>query len=579
MLICIGIVPGRAEKRVALVIGNGTYSKVGQLPNPANDAGAIAALLRNAGFDVVQSQTNLDLSSMRRALRDFASAVRDADVVVIFYAGHGIEVNGVNYLIPVDAVLERDIDVEDETISLDRVNQIIEPAKRLRVVILDACRDNPFASGMKRTVGKRSIGRGLARVDVPTADTLIAFAAKAGSTAADGSGPNSPYTTALLEYLVTPGLDVRLVLGRVRDQVLASTGGKQEPFVYGSLGGAEISLVPAAKPAPAPHPTSEAAQSWAVIKDTTDIQVLEAFIKRYGDSFYADIARARLAKVAPPVLVGPCGVATTVSLSSRSAKPLSAGEECALKPKDVFRECDKCPEMVVVPTGSFTMGSPASEGNGDEGPQHAVTFEKQLAVGRFAVTFDEWDACAADGGCNGYEAMDQGWGRGRRPVINVSWDDASAYAAWLSRKTGKTYRLLSEAEREYVARAGTTTPFWLGASIATSQANYDGTVAYGNESTGEHRGKTLPVGSFQPNDWGLYQVLGNVWEWVADCYHDSYTGAPTDGSAWTSAECSFRVLRGGSWNSSARDLRSANRYWYATDVRRADGGLRLARTL
>jgi uncharacterized caspase-like protein len=170
---------------VALVIGNGTYGKVPQLVNPASDASAMAALLRNAGFDVVQAKTNLDLVSLRRALRDFIDEVRDADVVVVFYAGHGIEVNGSNYLIPIDAVLERDIDVEDETVSLDRVNQFIEPAKRLRVVILDACRDNPFASRMKRTLGNRSIGRGLGRVDVLTADTLVGFAAKAGSTASD----------------------------------------------------------------------------------------------------------------------------------------------------------------------------------------------------------------------------------------------------------------------------------------------------------------------------------------------------------------------------------------------------------
>jgi hypothetical protein len=299
---------------VALVVGNSTYSKVPRLPNPANDAGAIAALLRNAGFDVVQTKTNLDLASLRRALRDFADAVRDADVAVVFYAGHGIEVNGTNYLIPVDAVLERDIDVEDETVSLDRVSQIIEAAKRLRVVILDACRDNPFASGMKRTVANRSIGRGLGRVDVLTADTLVAFAARAGSTASDGSGPNSPYTTALLQHLVTPGLDVRLALGRVRDQVLSSTGGRQEPFVYGSLGGAEISLVPGATASPAspgntPQP-SEAERAWAMAQSTNSIPVLEEFIRHYGDSFYAALARVRLddlrksqkTVLAPPVL-------------------------------------------------------------------------------------------------------------------------------------------------------------------------------------------------------------------------------------------------------------------------------------
>src|SRR5262249_32978228 len=150
---------------------------VPQLPNPANDADAIAALFRKADFDVVQAKTNLDLTSMRRALRDFAEAVRDTDVVVVFFAGHGIEVNGTNYLIPTDAVLERDTDVEDEAISLDRISRMIEPVRRLRVIILDACRDNPFVAKMKHTMGSRSIERGLGRVDVLTADTLVGFAA------------------------------------------------------------------------------------------------------------------------------------------------------------------------------------------------------------------------------------------------------------------------------------------------------------------------------------------------------------------------------------------------------------------
>src|SRR5262249_37660295 len=143
------------------------------------------------------------------------------------------------------------------------------------------------------------------------------------------------------------------------------------------------------------------------------------------------------------------------------ASPLSLEQERKLQPKDSFKECGACPEMVVMPAGSFMMGSPANEAKreGDEGPQHRVSFAKAFAVGRFAVTFDEWDACVADRGCSGYRPSDQNWGRGRRPVIHVSWDDAQAYVSWVSRKTGKTYRLLSEAEREYVTRAGTSTPF------------------------------------------------------------------------------------------------------------------------
>jgi formylglycine-generating enzyme required for sulfatase activity len=237
--------------------------------------------------------------------------------------------------------------------------------------------------------------------------------------------------------------------------------------------------------------------------------------------------------------------------------------------------------MVVVPAGSFTMGSPASEAGryDDEGPQHLVSIMKPFAAGKFAVTFDEWDAWVADDGCNGYKPSDQGWGRGRRPVINVSWSDATAYAGWLSRKTSKTYRLLSEAEREYVTRAGTTTPFWWGTSISPQQANYDGTSIYGNGPKGEYRQRTVPVDSFAPNPWGLYQVHGNVWEWTQDCWNASYTGAPSDGSAWTTGDCSRGVVRGGSWIYSPQLLRSAVRNGVTPDNRGNNLGFRVGRTL
>ena len=181
----------------------------------------------------------------RRALRDFADRARDADIAVVYYAGHGIEVDGANYLIPVDAKLERDTDVYDEALSLDRVLVAIEPAKQLRLVILDACRDNPFSKTMKRTIASRAIGQGLAKVEPTSPNTLIAYSAKAGSTAADGDGKNSPFTPALAKHLATPGLDVRRAFGFVRDDVLKNTGNRQEPFVYGSLGGDDVPLVPA----------------------------------------------------------------------------------------------------------------------------------------------------------------------------------------------------------------------------------------------------------------------------------------------------------------------------------------------
>jgi formylglycine-generating enzyme required for sulfatase activity len=193
------------------------------------------------------------------------------------------------------------------------------------------------------------------------------------------------------------------------------------------------------------------------------------------------------------------------------------------------------------------------------------------------VTFTEWEACRADGGCNGYEPSDEGWGRGRRPVINVNWDDAKAYAAWVSRKTGKTYRLLSEAEREYAARAGTTTAFWWGPSISMSQVNYDGPA----DGTQKSRGKTVPVDSFEPNPWGLYNMNGNVSEWTEDCWHDSYRGAPSDGSAWTTTcDEGGLVTRGGDWGSLWHGVRAASRHARAnTDKKVWFFGFRLARTL
>src|SRR4051794_1042994 len=244
--------PALAEKRVALVLGNSNYQNVAPLANPVNDSSKIAATLKDAGFDVVDSRRDLAAAETRRALRDFADRARDADIAVVYYAGHGIEVDGGNYLIPVDARLERDTDIYDEGLSLDRILIAIEPAKKLRLVILDACRDNPFARTMKRTVATRAVGQGLAKVEPTSPNVLIAYSAKAGSTAADGDGTNSPFTIALAHHLTTPGLDVRRAFGFVRDEVLKTTANRQEPFVYGSLGGDDVPLVPApARPVPA----------------------------------------------------------------------------------------------------------------------------------------------------------------------------------------------------------------------------------------------------------------------------------------------------------------------------------------
>jgi uncharacterized caspase-like protein len=296
--------PAHAEKRVALVLGNSAYRNVPPLPNPVNDGAMIAATLKNAGFDVVDSRSDLPALEMRRALRDFTDAARDADIVVIYYAGHGMEVDGTNYLIPVDAKLERDTDVYDEALSLDRILVAAEPAKQLRLVILDACRDNPFAKNMKKTVALRAIGRGLAKIEPTSPNTLIAYSAKAGSTALDGDAKNSPFTIALAKHLTTPGLDVRRAFGFVRDDVLKETGNRQEPFVYGSLGGDDVPLVPAparaATPAsePAPNPQADARRDYELALQIGNRAAFGAFLAQYPDGFYASLAKLQLEKIA-----------------------------------------------------------------------------------------------------------------------------------------------------------------------------------------------------------------------------------------------------------------------------------------
>jgi uncharacterized caspase-like protein len=290
-----------ADKRAALVIGNSNYQHVPRLSNPANDAEAVGVLFKSAGFDLVETAENLGVNELRRAVRDFSDATHNADIAVIYYAGHGMEVGGINYLVPVDASLRRDIDVEDEAVSLDRLLQVMESAKRLRLVILDACRDNPFVKSMTRTMASRAIGRGLARVEPTTSDTLVAFAAKAGLTAADGDGAHSPFTRALLKNLVTPGLDIRLAFGRVRDDVMKATSNGQEPFVYGSLGGTTVTLASLtteerSNALPQVDADAPAARDYEAAVKVGTKEAWDSFLQKYPSGFYGDLARIERAK-------------------------------------------------------------------------------------------------------------------------------------------------------------------------------------------------------------------------------------------------------------------------------------------
>ncbi len=348
-----------AEKRVALVIGNANYINAAKLPNPVNDANAVGAMLENAGF-TVETRTDLGNMEMRRVIRDFSEQARDADIAVVYYAGHGLEVDGTNFLVPADAKLQRDTDVEDEAIALDRVLKLIEPARRLRLVILDACRDNPFLRTMARTMTTRSIGRGLARIDLgATFNTLVAYAAQAGATAADGDGENSPFTAALLKHLTVPGVDLRMAFGDVTADVLNATKHQQVPSLYGSLvGGGIISLVPganvggdqmAAPAAPPPVASPTSLEPWRAYDLTVQVGTVEAwdaFLRTYKTGFYANLGRAQRAKllastttaappvpVAAPAAVPPLAPAPPPAAASAPVEPPKGPELASIPPE------------------------------------------------------------------------------------------------------------------------------------------------------------------------------------------------------------------------------------------------------
>ena len=332
--------------------------------------------------------------------------------------------------------------------------------------------------------------------------------------------------------------------------------------------------------APQDTALARAETQWAAVRDSRNAAAARAYIEEYGGvegaGVWVRLAESLLMELGREERAEAARKEREAAEQRRAAEAKAERERLVQeeaerqRPGRRFRDCDECPQMVVIPAGSFLMGSPESEEGrlNDEGPQHRVEIREAFAAGVYEVTFEEWDACMLDGGCGGYRPDDEGWGRGRRPAINVSWEDAQAYVHWLSRKTGEEYRLLSEAEWEYAARGGTTTRYSFGDEITPSDVNYDWNIR-----------KTQQVGSYRANGFGLYDVHGNAREWVQDCWNERYAGAPTDGSAWGGGDCSRRVLRGGSWSFSSRYLRSAIREWSQTGGRNGLDGFRVARTL
>ncbi len=567
-----------AEKRVALVVGNSKYL-LAPLTNPANDADDITAALQRLQFDVTERK-DLSVREFDQTVDTFIPKAEGADVALFFFSGHGLQIDKRGYLAPVDVKVETESGALRELVAIQEVVSRVENVARVSVIVLDACRDSPLQERMRRIAVEKNRevfpSKGLPPLSVVGSNTLIVYATVPGATASDGQGRNSPFTSSLLKHVETPGLEIELLFKRVTADVLNTTGGKQQPERLSRLQN-ELMLVPqalAATPPPIPPRSRDASSSsWA---PWATGQRPEA----------SKPGKTQQTAIAAPQKPG-SGLPPQDACEDALLVSVAVGNKPCIKPGSgqSFKDCPECPEMVIVPSGSSTMGSPGNEPGHTpaEEPQHLVTFSKPFAVGKFAVTFSEWDACLADGGCGTYSPPDYGWRGGDLavPVINVTWKEAKEFTAWLSKKTGQSYRLLSEAEREYVTRAGTTAPFWWGSSITPEQANYYGSAPpyEGGGSRGKYRQRTVPVSSFQPNPWGLYQVHGNAWEWVEDCWHDNYQEAPADGSAWTSGTCEKRVARGGSLDDIPQYLRAAQRGASTPDFQHFDLGFRVARTL
>jgi formylglycine-generating enzyme required for sulfatase activity len=533
-------------KRVALVIGNGSYT-LSPVGTAIADAKSIADLLRDGGFDVVyvQDARRTDIES---AIKQFSQKLERGATAVVYFAGHAVQNQDRNFLLPVDATISSDADVRSNTVDVDLIlDPLIVARPKGAVIILDAARRNPW---QQKTSARTN---GLANLN-PIQGITQAYPAAPGQTIEDQKGPPGLFASEFVRAAKVPDRTFRDAFRQTRAAVAKASRNKQVPWEI-SLDTADFVVKPhAERAALASRGVSRANPTdpvelgfWDTIKNSDSAANFQVYLDAYPNGTFANTARARLQSISP----------------SNSSKLPAAAEV----PASTIRDCPQCPELVLIPSGSFNMGS--IEVFDFEGPVHQVAIRKPFYIGRYEVTYEEWDACVVDRGCT-YRPDDGGTGRGRRPVTNVDWNDAKTYIAWLSQKTGKTYRLPTESEWEYAARAATTSAYPWGRSLDKDRANCSG-------CTSDPRNKTIDVGSFKPNAFGVYDMAGNAAEWVEDCWSEGYRGAPADGSASIKPGCRERVLRGGSFNNDPKYLRSAARFRYDYNVRYPSNGFRVVR--
>lgn len=630
-----------AQSRVALVLGNGAYVHAPGLPNPTADATGVGAALERLGFEVLL-RTDQTAAGMRAAVRDFSIAMEGAELALFFYAGHGIQVGGRNYLIPIDANVEREADVDLSTIPLDLILAQMDRSSATRVVFLDACRNNPFESRLARSMGQTravgTLGNGLAPIETD-GGTFVGYATDPGEVAFDGTGRHSPFTASLLQHIEQPGLEINSLMTRVRADVFRNTERQQRPWSSSSLLN-EVYLAPASptpEPEPAPAPAQERPldprlielAAWEQVQSLGTADAYRVYLETFPDGLFREMAQAQLNALTGTAAPEPDTEVAAVVPPPAPQEPITRSEPPvpALRPTarppapeaiadpapeperarptlklvtPLNEGCPACPRTLLIPGGATMLGSDFSSAERPRTPQTIAPFylsAAEITVGEMR-RFEEATGQRIRGSCfvwtqsgrlrsrdgayygaPGYDVTDE------HPASCISWDDAQAYVDWLNTEDPRGgWRLPSEAEFEYATRAGTDTsyPWEGGAGALCRQANGAGAESmfrHRNRACDDGHATPVPANVFPANAFGLVHMIGNLWEWTADCWNGSHRGAAADGAARTSGTCGSRVLRGGSWDDPAENLRAAYRVGIPKTRRQANVGFRVARDI
>ena len=661
--------PVTIAPRVALVVGNTRYHS-NPLRTSSADANAIAGLLRDRGFDVMQLE-NASFEILEQALLELNARLGETGTGLFYFAGHGLQTAESVLLLPVDTDSTSLDTMQRTALSVDRIIRQMSLGRpgQPNLLIIDSCLNDPYHLSARTRPGVGHLP------ELP-AETLIAFATAPGAVAYEGMEKQGIYAQALMNALGKPGLDASTVFDDVQHTVRVRTRNQQVPWVLSSLDSplmlspdsvqareaftashhpgvlslAQLTAMPTRGILPKDGDAQYELEFWQSIKNSTDAADYEAYLEAYPDGKFAPLAKSRAQRYKkstpeparqPAFVVNElddqyevirnANIRQTPSSKSRRLAELQSGSSVHVtgqladkqwyqvrfagmtgyiyaellrkpvakpapkakpapepKPKPIARptpqqvkvlpvrpgkieeiqDCPSCPVMLALPAGNFTMG--ASRGDRSEKPAHKVSINKPFAIGKYEVTVAQWNECHTAGACSYKPDFDP---QENSPIRDISWSDAREYTRWLSTVTQKSYRLPTEAEWEYAARGGTDTTYWWGNEVGAGQADCKNCGGkWDNKSP-------AAVDAFPANPFGLYGTSGGVWEWVADCWHKTYKGAPKDGTAWSRNDCRENVIRGGAWRNDASYIHSASRFKYDTHVRYLLNGFRVARTL